>query len=345
MKIQCDVCGKHEASIFCSADDAALCGGCDHRVHLANKLASKHNRFSLVSSGVPMCDICQEKKAMLFCQQDRAILCKGCDLAIHSANELTRKHNRFLLTGIKLSAISDLPSSTTPATASAAPAATPVTTPSATKAATPAATKAATAAPSKVIDFGGFDLVPDFKSQQPKQAKKLVCVSSQASTPCFNTKPPAINHTTNNGDNSQFIFGTGGGGVGGGGGYTGSISEYLMEMLPGWQVDDFLDSATTAPAFGLSKGTDDDLASFWDAELEKNRAGSSEKIGVWVPQAPAIPQQAPFSSSHGGLVGNGGEKIGTWRKVCARKWTDDGFTVPQISPHQQVGSKRSRAFW
>ncbi|TKY75213.1 B-box zinc finger protein 21 [Spatholobus suberectus] len=107
MKIQCDVCNKHQASLFCTADEAALCDGCDHRVHHANKLASKHQRFSLVPPSAkhfPLCDVCQERRAFVFCQQDRAVLCKECDVPIHSANDLTKKHNRFLLTGIKFSA-------------------------------------------------------------------------------------------------------------------------------------------------------------------------------------------------------------------------------------------------
>ncbi|XP_022981861.1 B-box zinc finger protein 21-like isoform X3 [Cucurbita maxima] len=106
MKIQCDVCSKDEALLFCTADDAALCSTCDHRVHHANVLASKHLRFPLLhpnNNNFPLCDICQERRAFLFCQQDRAILCKDCDLPIHSVNELTQKHDRFLLTGVKLS--------------------------------------------------------------------------------------------------------------------------------------------------------------------------------------------------------------------------------------------------
>ncbi|KAH9626545.1 hypothetical protein KSS87_005525 [Heliosperma pusillum] len=106
MKIQCDVCSKKEASVFCTADEASLCDVCDQRVHHANKLASKHQRFSLLQpslSNFPICDICQEKRALLFCQEDRAILCRECDIPLHTANEYTQKHNRFLLTGIKLS--------------------------------------------------------------------------------------------------------------------------------------------------------------------------------------------------------------------------------------------------
>ncbi|KAF2301913.1 hypothetical protein GH714_030369 [Hevea brasiliensis] len=62
MKIKCDVCGMAEASVFCSADEAALCDGCDRHVHHANKLASKHMRHSLLhpsSKQSPLCDVCQ----------------------------------------------------------------------------------------------------------------------------------------------------------------------------------------------------------------------------------------------------------------------------------------------
>ena len=68
MKVQCDVCAAEAASVFCCADEAALCDACDRRVHRANKLAGKHRRVSLLhpcssSSAAaqkpPLCDICQ----------------------------------------------------------------------------------------------------------------------------------------------------------------------------------------------------------------------------------------------------------------------------------------------
>ncbi|XP_076956286.1 B-box zinc finger protein 21-like [Bidens hawaiensis] len=107
MKIQCDVCQKSEAVVYCTADEASLCSACDHCVHHANKLANKHPRFSLIHPSVkdsPRCDICQERRAILFCKEDRAILCRECDIPIHQANEHTEKHTRFLLSGVKLSA-------------------------------------------------------------------------------------------------------------------------------------------------------------------------------------------------------------------------------------------------
>ncbi|CAM0945031.1 unnamed protein product [Alopecurus aequalis] len=110
MKVQCDVCAAEAASVFCCADEAALCDACDRRVHRANKLAGKHRRFSLLhpssaSSQLPppVCDICQEKRGFLFCKEDRAILCRECDVAVHTASELTMRHTRFLLTGVQIS--------------------------------------------------------------------------------------------------------------------------------------------------------------------------------------------------------------------------------------------------
>ncbi|KAM3368956.1 hypothetical protein ACQJBY_017080 [Aegilops geniculata] len=114
MKVQCDVCEAEAASVFCCADDAALCDACDRRVHRANKLAGKHRRLSLLhpspsspfsspSPRPPLCDICQEKRGFLFCKEDRAILCRECDVQVHTASELTRRHGRFLLTGVRVS--------------------------------------------------------------------------------------------------------------------------------------------------------------------------------------------------------------------------------------------------
>ncbi|KAM0920389.1 hypothetical protein ACQ4PT_007540 [Festuca glaucescens] len=115
MKVQCDVCAAQAASVFCCADEAALCDACDHRVHRANKLAGKHRRLSLLhpspSSSSPSssdqkpppCDICQEKRGFLFCKEDRAILCRECDVRVHTTSDLTRGHSRFLLTGVRVS--------------------------------------------------------------------------------------------------------------------------------------------------------------------------------------------------------------------------------------------------
>ncbi|KAF8377884.1 hypothetical protein HHK36_031272 [Tetracentron sinense] len=257
MKIQCDVCNREEASLFCSADEAALCDTCDHRVHHANILAVKHHRFSLLhpssSNDSPRCDICQERRGFVFCQEDRAILCRECDLPIHTANEHTQKHNRFLLTGVKLSASSSFYSSTT----------------------TDAKPVSVSPEPSKVLN----DEV----------------------------------------------------------GSTSSISEYLIEMLPGWHVQDFLDSSS-APPHGFCK-TDDLVLPLLDTKFESNLSSfSSEDSRIWVTQVTPPPHH---HHHHLHVDGQTGIKEPTNMKV-SRRWSDDGFsTVPQISP---PSSKRTRLF-
>ncbi|KAK7321787.1 hypothetical protein VNO77_32729 [Canavalia gladiata] len=265
MKIQCDVCNKHEASVFCTADEAALCDGCDHRVHHANKLASKHQRFSLLRPSPkqhPLCDICQEKRAFMFCQQDRAILCKECDVSIHSVNEHTLKHDRFLLTGVKLSA--SLPSS-----------------------------------PSDSISSHNTS---SCNVDQPSSAVSTI------------TQPPSSNTNTS------------------------SISEYLIETLPGWKVEDFLDSYSVP--FGFCKS--EEMLALFDADVEGNLGSlSPEKVGIWVPQAPP---PLVCSSQIDGVIGYAETKEATnIRGNRSRLKKDDNFTVPQISPHSNP--KRPRFLW
>uniref|UniRef100_A0A803MSL2 B box-type domain-containing protein n=1 Tax=Chenopodium quinoa TaxID=63459 RepID=A0A803MSL2_CHEQI len=188
-------------------DEAALCDVCDHRVHHANKLASKHHRFSLLhpsSSDFPLCDICQEKKALIFCQQDRAILCRECELPLHTANEHTQKHNRFLLTGIKLSAvISDKTKNTDTVI---------------------------------VSNGNGGYIVPDFKSvKKPTSVPSEKTLNSAASLVTYSNSSPVSSN------NNQLNCG----------GSTSNISEYLIDMLPGWHFEDLL--VDSAAPFGFSK--------------------------------------------------------------------------------------------
>ncbi|GAV72450.1 zf-B_box domain-containing protein [Cephalotus follicularis] len=298
MKIQCDVCSKDEAFVFCTADEAALCGGCDHRVHHANKLASKHQRFSLLhpsSKQYSLCDICQEKRAFLFCQQDRAILCGDCDYSIHTANELTQKHNRFLLTGVKLSA---------------------------------------TAGYYTVSSTDGCDLVPSDPESHIQQQPSIKKPAFSADLP-LNLNTPSVSTTAMN----NISKGEDKLGISEGGGSTSSISEYL-EMLPGWHVEDFLDSSSTSFGFCKLQG-DDGMLPLLGTDFDKNMSPfSPEKMGIWVPRAPTTPLY-PYSSHIGEEFGL---KEATSFMKTNRRWTDDAFTVPQIrSP--SIGSKRSRPLW
>ncbi|XP_059640134.1 zinc finger protein CONSTANS-LIKE 4-like [Cornus florida] len=84
----CDSCKSATATLFCRADSAFLCIGCDSKVHAANKLSSRHAR-------VWMCEVCEQAPASVTCKADAAALCVTCDREIHSANPLARRHERF----------------------------------------------------------------------------------------------------------------------------------------------------------------------------------------------------------------------------------------------------------
>ncbi|KAG6528994.1 hypothetical protein ZIOFF_011186 [Zingiber officinale] len=83
----CDACRTEPSAVYCRADAAFLCGGCDARVHTANRVASRHER-------VWVCEACTVAPAALACRADDAALCAACDAEVHSANPLARRHHR-----------------------------------------------------------------------------------------------------------------------------------------------------------------------------------------------------------------------------------------------------------
>ncbi|KAF9612013.1 hypothetical protein IFM89_037296 [Coptis chinensis] len=96
MRTLCDVCESAAASLFCAADEAALCLSCDEKVHLCNKLASRHVRVGLADPNeVPRCDICENAPAFFYCEVDGSSLCLQCDMTVHVGGK--RTHGRYLL--------------------------------------------------------------------------------------------------------------------------------------------------------------------------------------------------------------------------------------------------------
>ncbi|GFY89896.1 B-box zinc finger family protein [Actinidia rufa] len=120
------------AIIFCAADEAALCRACDEKVHMCNKLASRHVRVGLADpSIVPRCDICENAPGMqlyfvflnsfstlqelhsllyglkfsfslqnlyvafFYCEIDGSSLCLQCDMIAHVGGK--RTHGRYLV--------------------------------------------------------------------------------------------------------------------------------------------------------------------------------------------------------------------------------------------------------
>ncbi|XP_015889652.1 B-box zinc finger protein 18 isoform X2 [Ziziphus jujuba] len=89
MRTICDACESAAAIVFCAADEAALCRSCDEKVHMCNKLASRHVRVGLANpSEVPRCDICENAP-------DGSSLCLQCDMIVHVGGK--RTHGRYLV--------------------------------------------------------------------------------------------------------------------------------------------------------------------------------------------------------------------------------------------------------
>ncbi|PKI75581.1 hypothetical protein CRG98_003982, partial [Punica granatum] len=83
----CDTCRSAACTVYCRADTAYLCTGCDSQIHAANRVASRHER-------VWVCQACERAPAAFLCKADAASLCAACDSDIHSANPLARRHQR-----------------------------------------------------------------------------------------------------------------------------------------------------------------------------------------------------------------------------------------------------------
>lgn len=161
----------------------------------------------------------------MFCQQDRAILCKYCDESIHKANEHTSKHNRFLLTGVKLSATSTLYSSS-PSTSSL--------------------NNVSDSIPTNKKSQNSRNKPAYLPSTEPHSTDAKAMSTDEISMAQATPPPPPPPAAEKSGDNqnSQVL-------INGGHNFsTSSISEYLIEMLPGWHVEDLLDSSSNC---GLSK--------------------------------------------------------------------------------------------
>ncbi|KAI5663782.1 hypothetical protein M9H77_23105 [Catharanthus roseus] len=78
------------ASVFCRAEWAFLCVGCNSKVHAANKLASRHAQ-------VWVCEVCEQAPTSITSKVDAAALYVACDRDIYSVNPLARRHNRVSL--------------------------------------------------------------------------------------------------------------------------------------------------------------------------------------------------------------------------------------------------------
>eukprot|EP00268_Persea_americana_P057558 TRINITY_DN6901_c1_g1_i9.p1 TRINITY_DN6901_c1_g1~~TRINITY_DN6901_c1_g1_i9.p1 ORF type:complete len:200 (-),score=22.24 TRINITY_DN6901_c1_g1_i9:262-861(-) len=97
MRTICDMCEGAPAALFCATHKAALCPSCDDKVHVCNRLASRHVLVRLGEpSEVPHRDICENSPAFLFCKTDGSSLCLQCDAIVHVGGS-KQTHERYVL--------------------------------------------------------------------------------------------------------------------------------------------------------------------------------------------------------------------------------------------------------
>ncbi|KAM7257114.1 hypothetical protein ACFE04_012855 [Oxalis oulophora] len=120
---------------------------------------------------------------------------------------------------------------------------------------------------------------------------------------------------------------------------TSSISEYL-QMLPGWHVEDLLDSSQYDDGKLAIMESDDQFGQ------SNNSTWSTDDMGdFWVPKgsSPVYCQYDEMSQIDHGKFGfkEMGIVKGDERMLADR----DCFQVPQISPLHIAGLKRARTYW
>ncbi|KAL1561072.1 B-box zinc finger protein 21-like [Salvia divinorum] len=247
-----------------------------------------------------LCDVCDQGEASVYCTADEASLCASCDHRVHHANKLAGKHRRFSLLhpSPKHSPLCDICQERS---------------------------AFLFCQEDRAILCRECDIPIHSANQHTQNHTRFLLTgvrlsASPAESP--SAPPPAAHHHPSSGSDgsSNLHFSTS------------SISEYLIETLPGWHVEDLLDSSTPSPSAAVCKSGESDLMlPFWDGDLQ------------------IIQDQSFVLNNFGFGLGNGnGSKDQLKEEVTSsRKRRDDNsFAVPQISPPSAAAfNKRSKTFW
>eukprot|EP00271_Cylindrocystis_brebissonii_P007573 TRINITY_DN21136_c0_g1_i1.p1 TRINITY_DN21136_c0_g1~~TRINITY_DN21136_c0_g1_i1.p1 ORF type:complete len:351 (-),score=74.80 TRINITY_DN21136_c0_g1_i1:342-1394(-) len=349
MRVQCDVCEKALAAVMCCADEAALCTQCDLRVHAANKLASKHQRVSLLAptGDPPTCDICQEKSAFFFCLEDRALLCRDCDVSIHLPNSLSASHRRFLLTGTRVAL--EAMQAEQPGTESG------VTELQAVPGTVPTSSS-----------LGG-----DFPGTSRRETKPFGGQQQQQQQPYLSSMFRSVNGSAQAGSSSysqpssfpQPSFRTGDGGEASASGSGAEFatrrnasSDYLSDAVPGWRVDELLNLPELAEGYSLadigSSKAEMEAASLGDFEWTADLSLFDEQLYAEnFHEVPSLPDPFGFpptssSRSHlsGAFKGRGRYNASLEEGAAVVPDYDEAFVVPDMGRAAEPATKRRRNY-
>ncbi|GMJ06910.1 B BOX 21, B-box domain protein 21, long hypocotyl under shade, salt tolerance homolog2 [Hibiscus trionum] len=175
------------------------------------------------------CDVCCKQEATLFCYSDEAALCDVCDLCVHHANKVATQHSRFPLLQPKFNDFSfcDVCQERR---------------------------GYIFCQEDRAILCIKCDLQVHEANEYTQKHKRFLLTSVKLSSSssngcCSNTvsnneilsspsveKPVLCSKTYSNSDNASVSMSS-------------TMSEYFMETIPGWLVDDFLQPSSPANGF------------------------------------------------------------------------------------------------
>ncbi|MED6181337.1 hypothetical protein PIB30_018482 [Stylosanthes scabra] len=169
------------------------------------------------------CDVCQKVEASFFCPSDEAALCHGCDRTIHSANKVATKHTRLSLhhPNFKDSPLCDICQERR---------------------------AYIFCQEDRAILCSECDVSIHGANEHTKKHNRflLTGIKLGAASSSFSSEPTSTSsngatrssEAANNQNNNNYYMGSDTGSVS-----TSSISEYLIETLPGYCMEDLLDAS------------------------------------------------------------------------------------------------------
>ncbi|KAJ8461561.1 hypothetical protein OPV22_034487 [Ensete ventricosum] len=278
-----------------------------------------------------LCDVCGKEGASVLCCADEAALCDACDRRVHRANKLAGKHRRFSLSAQSHPACDicqekrgflfcqeDRAILCRDCDASVHSA------------------NHLTMKHNRFILTGvHLSAAPISSSPSPESVaeaktstKSAVPMSNQNKASVADGSTPIASTSTTTGS-SATAAGT----------VTSSISEYLTKTCPGWRVEDLLVDDAAFGVEDFAKG--DELLPFLEADLDSGGLDAlAERFPVWAPHVPQYPPPPGLSSAADGSQSSQGSK-----EAGLERWSEDVFTVPQISPASTPSKRPRHSFW
>ncbi|KAF1001888.1 B-box zinc finger protein 20-like isoform X1 [Apium graveolens] len=287
------------------------------------------------------CDVCEKQEASVFCCSDEAALCGPCDRQVHHANKLAGKHHRFSLIhpSVEQTPLCDICQERRGMVFCREDRAILC------RQCDDSIHKAneLTEKHNRFL-LSGVKLSP----LKPSFSYQTSTYSNKSSYNYINPSESGteINRTSVHADQYQMAFES----PCETGNYncesqdygitsvsTSSISEYLMETLPGWHVDEFLDPSSQ---YGLyDEGTNEYMLPYIDNNLQGLLGPISSQD--------VVPQVPPPSHSH--LYQTGQLNLGPVivkseyennSKKGGKKWSREGSAVDK-----SASTKKSKRFW